>query len=384
MKPEARMATACVHSGEPRGEALGAVVPPIYESVTFDYVKGPIGDRYHYTRWRNPTVEALERKVATLEGTDTCLAFSSGMAAITTSLLSLLNRGDHLLAQRDLYGATFELITRKLPSFGIEVEVLEHDDLQSIGERFKQETKAVYLESPTNPLLRIVDFEKISTEAHEHNAIVLMDSTFGTPINQQPHRRGVDVVLHSATKYLNGHSDVVSGVAAISESIQKRLWEGRKLFGGVIDPLQSYFLLRGLKTLAARMRIHNENGIAVAEFLEDHPKVTRVYYPGLKDHPEHELAKSLMTGFGGMMSFEVKGGKEDAERVLEHLRVIRPATSLGGVESLASMPANSSHLFLKPEERQRAGIGDNLIRLSVGIEDPEDLKEDLGQALGTL
>ncbi len=373
-----------MHSGEPRNEALGAVVPPIYESVTFDYVKGAIGDRYHYTRWSNPTIEMLERKVASLEGTESCLAFSSGMAAITTSLLSLLRKGDHLIAQRDLYGATFEFITRKLPSLGVDVDVVDHEDLPRIGERFKENTKAVYLESPTNPLIRIVDFEKIAAEAHRHNATVLMDSTFGTPINQQPHKKGVDIVLHSATKYLNGHSDVMAGVATVSGELRKLLWDGRKVLGGIIDPLQSYLLLRGLKTLAARMRIHNENGIAIAEFLEDHPKVAKVHYPGLTEHPEHKLAKSLMTGFGGMMSFEVKGGKEDAERVLAHLKIIRPATSLGGVESLASMPVNSSHVFLKPEERKQAGITDNLIRLSVGIEDLEDLKRDLDQALGRI
>jgi cystathionine beta-lyase/cystathionine gamma-synthase len=356
-------------------------VSPIYESVTFDYVKGAIGDRYHYTRWGNPTVEMLERKVASLEGTEGCLAFSSGMSAITTSLFSLLAKGDHMVAQRDLYGATFEFVSRKLPSLGIEVDVVDHEDLSRIEEHFKENTKAVYLESPTNPLIRIVDFEKIAALAHKHHAIVLMDSTFGTPINQQPHKKGVDIVLHSATKYLNGHSDVMAGVSAVSGELRKRLWDGRKVLGGIIDPLQSYLLLRGLKTLAARMRMHNENGIAMAEFLADHPKVSKVYYPGLAEHPEHQLAKSFMTGFGGMMSFEVRGGKEDAERVLEHLKIVRPATSLGGVESLASMPVNSSHLFLKPEERKRAGINDNLIRLSVGIEDVEDLKEDLDQAL---
>ncbi len=373
-----------MHSGEPRDEALGAVVPPIYESVTFDYVKGPIGDRYHYTRWRNPTVEAVERKVAALERTESALAFSSGMAAITTCLVSLLQRGDHLIAQRDLYGATFEFVSRKLPTFGIEVDLVAHEDLPRIEDRFKENTKVVYIESPSNPLIRIADFEEISAKAHEHGALVLMDSTFGTPINQQPHLRGIDVVLHSASKYLNGHSDVVAGVAAMSESFQKQFWEGRKIFGGVIDPIQSYLLLRGLKTLAARMRMHNENGAAIAEFLSGHPKVVKVHYPGLADHPDHHLAKRLMKGFGGMMSFEVKGGKEDAEKVLENLRVVRPATSLGGVESLASMPVNSSHLFLKPDERRQAGIHDNLIRLSVGIEGVEDLKEDLDQALASI
>jgi cystathionine beta-lyase/cystathionine gamma-synthase len=226
-----------------------------------------------------------------------------------------------------------------------------------------------------------VDFPSIARVAHRHGLVVLMDSTFGTPMNQRPHAQGVDVVLHSATKYLNGHSDLVAGVAATTGALAKRLWDGRKVYGGVMDPLQSYLLLRGLKTLAVRMRAHNENGMAVAEFLQDHPRVAGVHYPGLKDHREHDLARRLMRGFGGMLSFEVKGGMAEAEAVLRGLRIIRMAPSLGGADSLASMPVHTSHLFLTPEERRKVGIGDNLVRLSLGIEDPEDLKDDLDQAL---
>ncbi len=373
--------TTCVHGGEYHDEATGSATTPIFQSSTFHYLKGSIDEQYVYTRWRNPTTEAVERKVALLEGTEAALAFSSGMAAITTSLTCLVGRGEHILAQRDLYGAAFEFLTRNLPAQGVEVDILDHGELGNVEERIKPNTRAVYLESPTNPLIRIVDFPSIARVAHRHGLLVLMDSTFGTPMNQRPHAQGVDVVLHSATKYLNGHSDLVAGVAATTGALAKRLWDGRKVYGGVMDPLQSYLLLRGLKTLAVRMRAHNENGMAVAEFLEDHPRVAGVHYPGLKDHPEHDLARRLMLGFGGMLSFEVKGGMAEAEGVLRRLRIIRMAPSLGGADSLASMPVHTSHLFLTPEERRKVGIGDNLIRLSLGIEDPEDLKDDLDQAL---
>ncbi len=375
------MSTTCVHGGDRLDEATGAAETPIYQTFTFTYLKGPIGQHYVYTRWRNPTTEALEEKVALLEGTERALAFSSGMAAITTSILAVVSGGDHLLAQRDLYGATFEFLTRRLPAMGVEVEIVGNDDLPRLEERFRPNTKAVYLESPTNPLVRVVDFPSVARVAHERGATVLMDSTFGTPVNQRPHGQGVDIVLHSATKYLNGHSDIIAGVAATTDHWAKALWDGRKTFGGVMDPLQSYLLLRGVKTLAVRMEAHNRNGQAVAEFLSDHPKVTKVHYPGLKDHPDHALAKKLMRGFGGMLSFEVGGGMAEAEEVLRRLRLFKMAPSLGGVDSLATMPVHTSHLFLSPEERRRAGIGDGLIRLSTGIEDEEDLKADLDQAL---
>ncbi len=373
--------TTSVHGGEYLDERTGAAVTPIFETSTFHYLKGPIEEQYVYSRWRNPTTEALEAKVARLEGTEAALGFASGMAAITTALMAVVGRGDHLLAQRELYGATFEFLTRRLPGFGVEVEILDHDDLDGVEERIRSNTKAIYLESPTNPLIRIVDFPNLARVAHRHGALVLMDSTFGTPINQRPHGQGVDIVLHSATKYLNGHSDLIAGVAATTKPLAKGLWEDRKVFGGIMDPLQSYLLLRGLKTLAVRMRAHNENGMALAEFLHDHPRVARVHYPGLKDHPDHALARKLMDGFGGMLSFEVKGGMAEAEAVLRRLEIVKAAPSLGGADSLASMPVHTSHLFLTPEERRRAGIGDNLIRLSLGIEDAEDLKADLDQAL---
>ncbi len=373
--------TKSVHAGEVRDESAGAVVTPIFESATFEYLKGPVDKRYVYTRWRNPTTEALERKAALLEGTEKALAFSSGMAAITTSLTSLLGKGDHLLAQRELYGATFEFLTRKLPGYGVEVELLDLDELDGIEDRIKPNTKACYLESPTNPLIRVVDFERIAKLAHRHGARVLMDSTFGTPVNQHPYARGVDVVLHSATKYFNGHSDLIAGLAATNARLAKQLWNGRKVYGGIMDPLQSYLLMRGIKTLAVRMRAHNENGMKVAKFLEDHPRVEKVYYPGLKDHPDHGIARRLMEGYGGMLSFEVKGGRKEAEKTLKRLRLVKVATSLGGVDSLASMPMHTSHLFLTPEERRRAGIMNNLIRLSLGIEDAEDLTADLKRAL---
>jgi cystathionine beta-lyase/cystathionine gamma-synthase len=376
------LSTTCVHGGDHHDGATGAAVTPIFQTSTFHYMKGPIDENYVYTRWRNPTTEALERKVALLEGTEAALAFSSGMAAITTSLTSVVGRGDHLLAQRNLYGAAFEFITRNLPALGVEVEVVDHGDLGGLDERFRPNTKAVYIESPTNPLVRIVDFHAVAKAAHRHNALVLMDSTFGTPINQNPHGAGVDIVLHSATKYLNGHTDLIAGVAATTDAMAKRLWDGRKVYGGIMDPLQSFLLLRGMKTLALRMRAHNENGQAVAEFLQDHSRVDRVYYPGLKDHPDHGLARKLMRGFGGMVSFEVKGGLAEAETVLKKLRVIKVAPSLGGVDSLTSMPVHTSHLFLAPEERRQAGIKDNLVRLSLGVEDSEDLKVDLENALG--
>lgn len=378
---ERGQSTTSVHGGDRADELAGAAIAPIFQTSTFRYLKGPIDEHFIYTRWRNPTTEAVERKVAELEGTETALAFSSGMAAITTSLLSALSGGDHLIAQRELYGASFEFITRKLPGMGVKVDTLSVEKLDSIEERIGPNTRAIYLESPTNPLVRIADFASVARAARAHRVAVLMDSTFGSPINQRPNAHGVDVILHSATKYLNGHSDLIAGIAATDKGRAEKIWDGRKMFGGVMDPLQSYLLLRGLKTLALRMRAHNENGQAVAEFLQDHPKVQAVHYPGLKDHPDHALARKLMGGFGGVLSFEVDGGQERAESLLRSLEVIKVAPSLGGVDSLASMPIHTSHLFLSPEERRRAGIDEGLIRLSLGIEDAEDLKSDLDRAL---
>lgn len=381
--------TISVHSGDHLDQKSGSVQTPIYQTSTFFYppeegksweLPPPIG-AYIYTRYANPTLDAAQDKIAALEGGEKALVFGSGMAAISTSLMSLLKAGDEIVSVEDIYGGTFSLMKYHLPLLGIDTKFAPTTDTNSIIGAIGDRTKLVYLESPTNPLLRIADIPNIVKAAHEEGALVAIDSTFATPINMNPLEMGVDVVLHSCTKYLNGHSDLIAGAVVSSSELIDPMYKKRIVLGGVLDPMGAFLLIRGLKTLALRMHRHNENGMAIAQFLEDHPKVEKVHYPGLKSHPQHELAASLMRGFGGMIGMEVKGKRRGAESTLRSFKLIKKATSLGGVDSLASMPLNSSHASLSAEDRKRLGIADNLIRLSIGIEDLEDLKEDLDQAL---
>ncbi|MFQ5910137.1 MAG: trans-sulfuration enzyme family protein [Thermoplasmata archaeon] len=370
--------TICVHAGETK-EETGSLVTPIYQTSTFYYPEWQ--KKYVYTRLSNPTIEATERKLAALEGGEGCLGFSSGMAAITATLLSVLEKGDHLVSIPDPYGGTRVLLSEELPRHGIEVDFLDCEDFSALEDAFKPDTKAVLIETPTNPLLRVLDMKGIAKMAHRNSAVLIVDNTFATPINQKPLEQGADIIVHSASKYLNGHSDVVAGFAVSSEEWMERIEQRRRLFGGSADPLAAFLIARGMKTLDLRMKVHNENAMVVARSLEGLKQVKRVYYPGLKSFERYDLAKKQMEGFGGMVSFEAGRAAKDARRVSRRFELIKLAPSLGGVESLASLPLETSHKYISAKERRDSGIPDNLIRLSVGIEDPEDIIEDLERAI---
>ena len=381
--------TRSVHGGELSKDCHGAVTTPIFQTSTFFFPtddpvtwegKVPEGS-YIYSRWGNPTIAAVESKLASLENAQGAVVFSSGMAAISSTLLAMLKKGDRLISIEDLYGGTFSLMRDELPRLGVEVRLVNTTDVGAMERELKKGAGAVYLESPTNPLLKLVDLKAVVEMAHSVGAKVIIDSTFATPINQTPIDLGVDIVVHSATKYLNGHSDLIAGAVTGSKEDMERVAKKRILFGGSLDPMGAFLLMRGMKTLDVRMERHNRNALEVAKFLENHDRVERVHYPGLPSHPQHELAERQMRGFGGMVSFEVTGGRAGAEKLLRSVRLIKRATSLGGADSLVSMPLNSSHSSLTPAERERLGIRDSLVRLSVGIEDVQDIIDDLNRGL---
>ncbi|MFQ6107845.1 MAG: trans-sulfuration enzyme family protein [Thermoplasmata archaeon] len=370
--------TICVHAGETK-EPTGSLVTPIYQTSTFYYPEWQ--SKYVYTRLSNPTIEATEEKLAALEGGDGCLAFSSGMAAIAATVLSVLKKGDNLISIPDLYGGTRVLLNEELPRHGIDVGFVDCEDYSALENAFQSRTKAILIETPTNPLLRTLDIEKIAEIAHRTSALLIVDNTFATPINQRPLQLGADIVVHSASKYLNGHSDVVAGFVVSSKEWIDRIETRRRLFGGSADPHVAFLITRGMKTLSLRMKVHNENGMAVAKALEGFTQVKKVHYPGLKSFRQHKLAMKQMDGFSGMVSFEVGRTAKDARRVSRKFGLIKLASSLGGVESLASLPLETSHKYLSLRERRASGIPDNLIRLSTGIEDSEDIIEDLERAI---
>ncbi len=388
----AKESTRSVHDAEPFDEESGSITTPIYQTTTFAFSKAEdarravLGetDRYTYTRWDNPTTARLEKKLASLEGAEGAAFFSSGMAAISTTILAFLKAGDRVVAISDLYGGTFELMSRILPRFGVKTTLVDTEDPSAMEEAVGEGTKLVYIETPTNPTLKLVDIRKAATVAHDAGALLLVDSTFASPINQRPIELGADMVLHSATKYLNGHADVTAGAAAGGSQRIDKVKHLRRDLGGTIDPHAAWLVLRGMKTMALRVRAQNESAMAIAEFLSRHPKVRAVHYPGLSGHPQHAIARKQMAGFGGMMSFELKGTMEDAKRFTERLKVGLLAASLGGVETLVSQPSLMTHTQMSADERRRTGIADSLIRLSVGIEDKEDLVADLKQALESL
>jgi len=358
-------------------------MPPIHTSVTYAQERLGVHRGYVYTRASNPTRDALERCLAELEGGARALAFASGMAATATAL-ELVGAGSHVIAPRDGYGGTYRILSElRSRSAGLEVSFVDCCDLAAIEAAIRPTTRMLWLETPTNPLLRIHDLAGAAALARRHGIITVVDNTFATPILQRPLRYGCDIVMHSATKYLGGHSDVLGGfLVAGTAEMGKRLQALRSMTGGVAGPFDSYLILRGIKTLALRMERHTASAQAIAERLAAHPRVERVHYPGLAGHPQHALARRQMEGFGGMVSFEVRGGAEAARAFLEKLRLFTLAESLGGVESLAGYPATMSHSAMPGEQRRAAGIGDGLVRLSVGIEDVEDLLADLEQALG--
>ncbi|MDH5636709.1 MAG: aminotransferase class I/II-fold pyridoxal phosphate-dependent enzyme [Candidatus Bathyarchaeota archaeon] len=384
--------TKAVHAGEKRDPSTGAVVTPIYETSVFafsrtkeliDVMSGKKGG-YIYTRYGNPTVRTVERKMAELEGAEDVAVFSSGMAAIATTIFTLVSSGDHVVSTRDLYGGTLAFFKEVLPKFGVEASLVEATDFDEMKSAIQENTKVIYAETPTNPTLKLVDVSKVAKLGKKKGITVVVDSTFASPYNLKPIQFGVDVVIHSATKYLGGHNDVTAGMVGGSENFVQKLKEMRKHFGGTLDPLAAWLLLRGLKTLGLRMERHNSNGVRVAKYLEKHPKVKRVYYPGLPSHPQYSIAKRQMKGFGGVVSFEIDGDFEETMKCVDNLKLCYLAASLGGAETLATQPVACSHYFVSAEDRKKAGITDQLVRLALGIEDPEDIIADLEQAFNKI
>lgn len=376
-----RFATRAIHVGQEPEPATGAVTVPIYQTSTFAQRAPGIHKGYEYSRTDNPTRTALQGALASLESAEYCLAFSSGMGAETTLML-LFKHGDHVICTRDVYGGTYRLFQRVLTDYGLTFSFVDTSDVGAIGRAMTKRTRLVWLESPTNPLLRITDIREAAKVARGHGALCLVDNTFASPFFQRPLSLGADFALHSTTKYLSGHADVVGGAICLNDrSLYDRLKFLQNAVGATPSPFDCFLTLRGMKTLALRMREHERNAAGIVKFLKAHPRVRRVYYPGDPDHRGHEVAASQMDGFSGMVSFEVKGGLSEARRVLARLRLFTIAESLGGVESLVELPAVMTHASIPKEERRKSGLADDLIRLSVGIENVEDLIDDLGNAL---
>ena len=364
----------------------GPLATPIYQTSTFEVtdndeqVRATRSDHF-YTRYGNPTNTVAEKRIAELEGVEATLTFASGMGAITTTIMALLQSGDHVVAQRDIYGGANKFLSEWLPKMGIETTFVDTTEYEQHARAIRPNTKLLYLESPTNPVLRVVDFNRVVALAKQHNLLSMIDATFGTPINQHPAEFGIDLVMHSGTKYLAGHSDLICGVIAGRHEWMERIWETRTTLGNCMDPHASWMLVRGLKTLALRVARHNENAQRVAEFLSEHAKVRRVHYPFLRSHPQYGVARQQMRGGGGVVSFEVEGTGEDARRVSEGMRLFTLAPSLGSVESVVSIPVLTSHAMIPAEERAKMGVTEQMIRLSVGIENADDLIADLEHAL---
>lgn len=374
--------TKTIHGGQSHDPAYGAVMPPIYQTSTYAQ-STPGGHKgYEYSRTHNPTRNALENAFASIENGKFGLAFASGLAAID-AIIKLLKPGDEVISTNDLYGGSYRLFTKVFQDFGIKFHFIGMQELSAIEEKVNSHTKLIWVETPTNPMMNIIDIKGVSAIAKKHDIILAVDNTFATPYLQQPLNMGADIVMHSATKYLGGHSDVVMGALALNdENLAEKLYFIQNASGAVSGPQDSFLVLRGIKTLHVRMQRHCENGKAVAEYLKSHPKVEKVYWPGFESHPNHKVAKTQMNDFGGMVSFTTKNNNyKDAIKTVERLKVFTLAESLGGVESLAGHPASMTHASIPKEEREKTGVVDSLIRLSVGIEDIDDLLKDLEQAL---
>jgi cystathionine gamma-lyase len=377
-------ATRCVHAGQEPDPTTGAVMMPIYTTSTYVQQSPGVHKGYDYARTKNPTRMAFERCIADLEGGSAGFAFASGLAAIAT-LLDCLDHGSHIIAIDDLYGGSRRLFERvRKRSAGIETTYLDLRDADLLEGAIRPNTRLVWIETPTNPLLKLVDLERVAVTAKRRGIWAAADNTFASPYLQNPLEHGFDVVVHSTTKYLNGHSDMIGGVAVVGENaeLSERLTFLQNAVGAIQGPFDSFLALRGLKTLALRMERHCTSALRIAGWLERHPKVRRVYYPGLASHPQHALAKRQMRAFGGMISLDLKGSLDDATRFLERCRLFSLAESLGGVESLIEHPALMTHGSVPPDVRAELGIGDTLVRLSIGIEDADDLIADLASALG--
>ncbi len=388
-KPRFRRETMAVRGGTSLEKKNGPLSTPIYQTSTFEVtdsaeqVRATSSDRF-YTRYGNPTQTVAENAIAELEGTDTALLFSSGMAAITTSFLTLCKSGDHILAQRDIYGGVTKFLTQWLPKMGIETTFVDTNNIEQHAAAIRPNTKIIHIESPTNPTVRVVDLEKIAALAKKHGLVSTIDATFGTPINCRPAEWGIDLVMHSGTKYFGGHSDLICGVATGRRDLIDQIHQARTTLGCSMDPHAAFLLLRGIKTIAVRVQRQNESALKVAEFLSHHPKVTRVHYPMLKAHPDFELAKKQMAGAGAVLSFEIEGTGEDACHVAEALNLFTLAPSLGGVDSLVTIPVLTSHAMIAPEVRRKMGVTEQMIRISVGIENVDDLIADLETGLAVL
>lgn len=373
-------ATRAIHAGQSPDPTTGAIMTPVYLTSTYVQESPGVHKGWEYSRTHNPTRRAYENCMASLEGGKFGFAFASGCAA-TTTILHLIKGGDHVIGMDDMYGGTFRLFDKVLKNDGMEFSFVDLTRFENFEKSIRPNTKMVWLETPTNPTLKLVDIKKISALAKSKGILVVVDNTFMSPYFQRPLELGADIVVHSATKYIGGHSDVVGGVAVTSRpEIAERLAFLSNSMGAIQGPFDSFMCLRSLKTLPLRMKAHQENAMAIAKFLEAHPKVEKVIYPGLESHPQHELAKEQMHGFGGMITFYIKGGMESARKFLENVNVFALAESLGGVESLIEHPAIMTHASVPAENRKALGIDDSLIRLSVGVEDLNDLLADLKSA----
>ncbi|MGH9511184.1 MAG: trans-sulfuration enzyme family protein [Terriglobales bacterium] len=378
--------TEAVRGGTELGKKNGPLSAPIFQTSTFQVtdndqqVRATSTDMF-YTRYGNPTNTVVENAIAELEGADAALLFSSGMNAITTSILALVKSGDHIVAQEDIYGGVTKFLTSWLPKLGVETTFVETTKYDQHARAIRPNTKLLYLESPTNPTLKVVDLPRVAALAKEHGLITVIDSTFATPINQRPFEHGIDLVMHSGTKYFAGHSDLICGAVAGRKDLIDIIHSTRTTLGGNMDPHAAWLMLRGIKTLAVRVQRQNESALRVAEYLALNRKVKRVYYPFAEGHPQRALAMETMRGGGGVLSFEIDGSGEDAQRLAESLNLFTLAPSLGGVDSLVSIPVLTSHAMISADHRRKMGVTEQMIRLSVGIENAEDLIADLEQAL---
>lgn len=371
-----------IHGGQEPDKAYGAVMPPIYQTSTYAQTTPGGHQGYEYSRSANPTRTALENSLASIENGKYGLAFASGLSAMD-AVIKLLSPGDEVVSTNDLYGGSYRLFKQVFEKYGITFHFIGMQDASTIQQYINNKTKLIWVETPTNPMMNVIDIKAVSLLAKKHDLLLAVDNTFATPYLQQPLDLGADIVMHSATKYLGGHSDVVVGALVVKEKeLADKLYFLQNASGAVCGPMDSFLVLRGIKTLHVRMQRHCENGRAIAEFLKDHPKIEKVYWPGFVDHPNHEIAKDQMKDFGGMVSFVTKGSNyADAIKIVERLQVFTLAESLGGVESLAGHPASMTHASIPREEREKSGVVDALIRLSVGIEDVDDLIADLQQAI---
>ncbi|GAA4275146.1 cystathionine gamma-synthase [Aquimarina gracilis] len=375
--------TKTIHGGQEHDPAYGAVMPPIYQTSTYAQTTPGGHNGFEYSRTHNPTRKALENSLASIENGKFGLAFGSGLAAID-AVIKLLKPGDEVISTNDLYGGTYRLFTKIFEDFGIKFHFIGMGNADNVASYVNENTKLIWVETPTNPMMNIIDIKSIAVVSKKHNLLLAVDNTFATPYLQRPLDLGADIVMHSATKYIGGHSDLVMGALIVKdEEIAEKLYFIQNASGAVCGPQDSFLALRGIKTLHIRMQRHCENGAAIAKYLKNHPKIEKVYWPGFGDHPNHDIAKEQMDGFGGMISFVTKGSNYgSAIKIVENLKIFTLAESLGGVESLAGHPASMTHASIPKEEREKTGVVDALIRLSVGIEDVDDLIADLEQAIG--